>query len=481
MRKVSFWKNGEAFLGLVFVVTGAYVLWQSLGMLHQLWGQAAEYLPLRQLADEGGKQLSEELPLISGVFIRLISCLCGVLVGITWVVSGILTIGEAITQKLEPSPLQQQELAAEILRTGSILYWRSAGSLVRWLTGAWRRIAEISPVALKLVGNSCRAILKTLLVAIVLLGVWRIFHLIPTLLKKYLDVTVSLVIPSPLPLFVVLALVLVIHLVLALSLIWVRPPAPFRKGKLVPVRGRGDINLFFAIIEEGCKLLSPQENLIQPPLRVEQPKEPLLRGTLIETPATPVSLAGKPMGYVCATLLFVLTTMGFSRLMHFSRGASPMAIQDFFCIQFSDYLLEVGFSVALIVAGIHFGEQARKLFAVRRYQSAVVFCHETPRNAELLNSENLALRRVEIANSQMMSWRAVRGADDQFAAWAKGPHRDRRFDVQVYWAEVISESIAPQSERYIVTLQNSPVLDATITRILAIPFLIDFQIDPDTT
>jgi hypothetical protein len=477
MKRLSFWRNGEAILGLVFAMAGLYVAWRGLGMLREIWGQVSALLPLKPLADDIGKQIAASMPIVSSLFIRIVSSICGVLVGVAWFVSGIAETIEALGKSPAPKDLHQREVVAEILRRAELLYWRSAGMMFRWLGRTWPRMRAITPVSRVLVSNLCRSSVKVLLVGIALIILWRGLHLTPTLLKRHLDVTVSLGIPSPLPLFLVLGLILAVHVFVALSLLFARPRELERSTELVSVRGQGEVGLFFAMIEEGCKLLSSRAEPDRQPLRTEQTDGLGLRGTLIETSPTTVTAAGKPAGHVCAGLMFVLVTLGFSRLIHFSRPTASMPFQEFLTAHLLDHLLEVGFAVALIVAGMHIGEQARRLFSLRRYRSAAVFCHEVMDGDQELTSGKVPAQRTLESKRLPMSWSVIHGADDRFAGWIKDPRRRTRFRVRVYWAEVFSESADSGGERYIVTVQPSAALDRAIGRILEIPFWVGFERD----
>ena len=71
--------------------------------------------------------------------------------------------------------------------------------------------------------------------------------------------------------------------------------------------------------------------------------------------------------------LFSPVTLGFARLIGFDRSVDPMPYQDFLSTRLLNHTVEVAFALALIVVGLHFAEQARRLFGVRRYRSALIF------------------------------------------------------------------------------------------------------------
>ncbi len=139
-----------------------------------------------------------------------------------------------------------------------------------------------------------------------------------------------------------------------------------------------------------------------------------------------------------------------------------------------DYLLEVIFALGLILSGLYFAEWARKLFDVCRYRSAVIFCHTEGQSvARPVNANPTSPRRQSVA----ASWKVAQAVDAQFAAWAKDPQAATRFHVEVCWAEAISESIGPEGPRYLIEARKTEWIDSALSRIVELPFHVDFQIE----
>ncbi len=249
-----------------------------------------------------------------------------------------------------------------------------------------------------------------------------------------------------------------------------------RAGQSLLVRGRGDPRLFFALLEEGCKLLTGRKSTYSPPARLEMEGEPSERGTLIENSPEPARSWSNPAALVYLPVIFMLLILGFSRLIHFGRATTPMPYTEFMKYYFLDYLLEAAFAIGLIIVGIRLAEMARRLFGVRKYRSALVFCQITASaSADDLAATGSSDREELPEERRGSRWKGVEGTDDQFAGWAKDPARTAAFPVTLYWGEAVSASATSDGPRYLIHVRKSPSLDAAMERILQIPFNVDFE------
>jgi hypothetical protein len=250
-----------------------------------------------------------------------------------------------------------------------------------------------------------------------------------------------------------------------------------RTGQSLLVRGKGDPHLFFALLEEGCKLLTGRKSSHIPPSRLELEGEQSERGTLIENTPEPVRYWSNPAAFVYLPIIFILLIMGFSRLIHFARSTAPMPYAEFMKYYFLDYLLEAAFAIGLIIVGMRLAEMARKLFGVRKYRSVLVFCRITSSPSADGPSEASSSDREEPSREREGSrWKNVEGTDDQFAGWVKEPVRTGAFPVTLYWGEAVSASATSDGPRYVINVRKSPSLDAAMERILQIPFNVDFEV-----
>jgi len=335
----------------------------------------------------------------------------------------------------------------------------------------------MNPISYQFVKEVLRSFLKILLLAILVAVIFSFLRATPALFQKYFHTSLQIFVPSAGPLFFLLGLVAFIDCLILVNLVPFKKLEFMRSCEVAPVSGRGDPQAFFALLEEGCKLLNAKGQANPPPVRMEAETQPHMKGSLIENFPENVRGLMTPAGYVCLPLILLLLTMGFTRLIHFHRSTGPMTYMEFLTVHSLDYMLEVVFALGLVLSGLYFAEWARKLFDVRRYRSAIIFCHTEgqPVREPHVGSAN-ARPRLRLS-SGVMKWNAAQAADDQFATWAKDPRSTKRFHVEVCWAEAISESVGAGGPRYLVEARKTESIDSALSRIVELPFHVDFQIE----
>jgi len=319
------------------------------------------------------------------------------------------------------------------------------------------------------------SVVRLALVACAIAGAVWFLQALPELLKKFFQVRINLLVPSARPLYALLALLAVFNVVIAVSLV------PFRRRRFstgsetVRIRGRGEASLFLALLEESCRLLNRAGLAEKKPVRLRQENNPDVAGTLVESSPELVSAWARPVAYLCLPLAFLLLTMGFSRLIQFTRPVFPMSYTDFLCYHVLDYLLEVAFALGLIIAGGHFLDWARKLCDIKVFRSVLVFCTMQPtgrlQGAETANTA--APATVTVASS--VHWKTEKGIDRQFAAWAKEPQVARDFVGELYWAEALSESAGAEDMRFLEDLGVSEDLDRNMSRVVELPLAAGYR------
>jgi hypothetical protein len=141
-------------------------------------------------------------------------------------------------------------------------------------------------------------------------------------------------------------------------------------------------------------------------------------------------------------------------------------------------IYEVVLAFALIMIGLHFSDWAERLLGICKFQSWAVFCKtNTPESEESTGAPKPSIRPLRLGgrSGDQVEWKRSHGVDTEFIDWAKEPDTSRTFDVQVFWAEVISESATPESPRFVNIIHRTSSLDATMVRVLQLPFKVRLQ------
>jgi hypothetical protein len=467
-KMVSFW-SGHALVGLVLVFAGLFIAWEGFFKLQELWRQFAPYFPF-SLPPDTAQKMQTALPFVFSVFVTTVGSICAVLMGISWALSGLGEMFESKKRVRNPPDFEKPELVAESLRSAQAPYWRSYSRMLRIMGAIWSRARFMSPISYNVMKRIMASCIKVALLGLLFGLVAYGLHMIPSLLKKYVNLEVKLYVPSPAPLYFLLGLVLFFDTIIALTMFPFRRTMFGRTCENVPVLGRGDPRMFFALLEEAAKLLSVKSSQDRRPVRLQNKDRPQIRGTLVENAPEEIRSFAQPAGYLCLPLILLLLGMGFSRLIHFNRPVTPVPYADFLTLYFLDYLMEVFFAIGLIITGLYFVDWARKLFDVRRYRSALLFCYTRPANAQEADP-----RSKKTMSLEEMAWTTDGGTDERFAQWAREPAGGGSFVTEACWAEILSEAEGAKSPRFLIQMTESQSLDIALARILTLPFCVNFE------
>lgn len=481
LQRISLLTNGDFLVGCVYLLSGIILVWMGAEKLNDLYHEFSRYFPIT-LPDNVADILLRSFPLIFKTFINAVGSVCAVVMGVLWGLTGLADAFEGRKRWAQPPDLEHPEVVAESLRSAQLLYWRSASLPVRMLGRLWARAQFISPVSYEMFRRAFISSVKIVIVGLVIAVIVHLLSMIPSLVSRFSTTArVNLLVPAADPLYLVLAFLVVSNVLIAASLLPFRKPRYERTCETVAVHGTGDPHLFFALLEEGCRLLSAEGPSRESPVRVEQVNDTSMKGTLTESYPKGIPSLARPAGYVCLPLVPILLCLGFSRLIEFSPALSPIYYTDFLSRHFLNYVLDVALGLAFVLAGVYFGEWARQLLGIRRFVSAAVFCRIVgERNTDASTpGEQSNPRRPRKASS--LEWKVVEDMDDRFARWAKNPRRAGAFRAEICWGEIVSESAAEDSPRFLTGMRETHVLKDSMYRLIRLPFHVDFQSDSPET
>jgi hypothetical protein len=213
--------------------------------------------------------------------------------------------------------------------------------------------------------------------------------------------------------------------------------------------------------------------------RFQDSSNPLFKGSLVESPPVRALVFSRPAAYLCLPLFVILVYYGFAGLIGFDKPETQMPLQEFLSKYFLDCSVRVVYCFGLVMCGLSSAELAGKLFGLTRFRSAVVFSW-----VKTKSTEGHATTVSPANDSEMTSvWKPIDGVDEQFSAWVKDSSSQTRFEVEIWWGELLSEAESPEEPRYMVGLFRSDAMDAAMSRIMQIPFRVGFEAEstPDRT
>jgi hypothetical protein len=475
-RNVPLLANGEALIGFVLLVSGAAVARDGLYRLEELWVLFRPHFPL-SLSNNVAEWAMWSFPFIFSTFITVIGSICAVGIGLLWLLSGLVEMVQSRRKPIAPGEFAYPELTPESLRSAKVEHWKSFPRGFRLLATHWPRARLLSPVSIQIVREALFSTAKIVLLGLLIAGFLAGLPMILALIKNLTQVSFALVVPSGRPLYFLLVLLICADVLICLSVIPFRTVKFNRSCETLAVQGGGDPHLFFALLEESCRLLSPKGGPSAAPARLESKSDPSTKGTLIESRPQAVQSFLRPAGYVCLPLIFLSVTMGFSRLVHFRGSSVSMHYTQFLGTQALTYLMEVAFALGLILSGLYLAQWARKLFAVRKFGSSLIFCSMEPDGKPAAAVPDAAKQPARHREAPVTEWKIARDVDDQLAAWAMRPHNSTKFQVELCWAHVSTESAEADGPRFLVNLSKSEALEDAMKRILEIPFHVNFRAD----
>jgi hypothetical protein len=469
--------HGRILTGLTFVLCGILVARLGAARLTDLWALLSANLPF-SLPPDAAERIMRSFPLMFNVFISAISALWAALMGLIWIFSG---LGEAISPRKSaaaPGGFARPEAVAAALKNSEPYHWASRSWLRSVLTILWPGSRFVSPVSYKILREIVGSIIGLLFLALVISVVLYVLQLVPQLAWKFLQREIALAVPSGRPLYHLVGFVILVDAIAAVSLLPLAARRFERSRRFIGVAGTGEPHLFFALLEEGCRLLNPPGLPAQAPVRLQGGGDAATRATLLESfPATKPSVA-RPAAYACLPLAALLVVNGFARLVNFPRPVDPMPYAQFFSACFADYAIEAALGIGQIMAGLHFADLARRLFAIRVFVSALVLCQARSTGAAGAGlAQEAGTNRRKTARLNGAEWSTVHGVEAPFAEWARNPAQHGRFAAEVFWAEAVSEAVGGDQARHVKRLAMSPPLDAAMARIVEIPFRVRFEME----
>jgi hypothetical protein len=471
LYRVPLIRNGNALAGIAFVLAGVLTVRLGAIVLWDYWLAASQHMPF-SMPQEAAKWIANSLPLIFGVFVNVVSAACAVLIGSLWILLGIWEAFQGRKKSADLPALDQPELTAQSLCSGEPVYWESPPLIARLLHVVWPRSRGMTPISYDSIADLLESVVK---VCVIGLAVWLLFfalNTIPALAHKHAGVNISLTVPPAGPLYWLLVFVAAADIAILVSLLPLRSRHFHTSKSVMPVHGRGEPHVFFALVEEGCRLLTAKGAPENRPVRLEASHAADITGTLVESSPVRVASFGRPAAYICLPLAVFLLIAGFSRLVHYDPGLPPMLYTEFFSAHFLGELVRLAFAFGLIIVGLHFSEVARELLAVRMFRSSLVFLYcDAPAGMRRATKTGPG-HETALMSPDQYSWKIAGGVDDQLAEWARQPQAVNDFRITVRWAETVSEASERGGRRYVVRMERSQSLETAVGLILELPFYV---------
>ncbi|MCG8377175.1 MAG: hypothetical protein MI702_11915, partial [Chlorobiales bacterium] len=245
-------------------------------------------------------------------------------------------------------------------------------------------------------------------------------------------------------------------LIIAFSLIPIKKPGAAREMDSMIVEGKGHPSVFFAIMEEGSKIFATKKfpNRISRSRSVICDDGETLIGTLVESFPEYVRTSARPAALISLFLGSVMILTGFLQIILVQYPTFSVGYEDFFNLYFMSLLLDILLNVFIILCGKSFLDQGRSLMAVYRFRSSLVYLEA----------------KGDFEKKVLPDLNGIVSQERLFDPLSTGA-----FNVRLFSAEAISDSITPEGVRELVGLETSGRLAKDVSRLKYLPFQVSFR------
>ena len=443
--------NHTILYGIVLTTVGVLVVLGGMARLYEL----REFFPLR-LPDQVNEFILNYIPFIVGTFVTSVAALAGVIVGLSWIFSGLGHVGRIRVTLGGAGDFYRPTMTSLAVKEGKIDSYKKPPTLLFWLLSiAWKNTKYLSEISRQIVKWNARFLWKMLALGIVIHFLFRAMELLPPYLAS-IGLGTGYVLPSPVPFYNLLIAACVCKVLISLSLVPLKKPVVGREMDSMIVEGRGHPSVFFAILEEGSKIFAKRGF----PNRISRSRpyvcddgETLL-GTLIESFPEYVKTTCKPAALICTLVGSVMMLVGFLQIILMQYPTFSLGYEDFFRLYSLNLAVDIFLNIALIILGKGFLDQARALMSIYRFRSNLVYVEA----------------KGDLDRKVVADLNGIVAAERLF-----NPTIQCAFNVRYFSAEAISESVTPDGVRELVALETSGRLAKDVAKLKFLPFQVRFS------
>ncbi len=251
--------NHTILYGIVLTTVGVLVVLGGMARLYEL----REFFPLR-LPDQVNEFILNYVPFIVGTFVTSVAALAGVIVGLSWIFSGLGHVGRIRVTLGGAGDFYRPTMTSLAVKEGKIDSYKKPPTLLFWLLSiAWKNTKYLSEISRQIVKWNARFLWKMLALGIVIHFLFRAMELLPPYLAS-IGLGTGYVLPSPVPFYNLLIAACICKVLISLSLVPLKKPVVGREMDSMIVEGRGHPSVFFCHtrgrIKDFCQARLPQQD-----------------------------------------------------------------------------------------------------------------------------------------------------------------------------------------------------------------------------
>ncbi len=467
------WRDDHVLLGVLYLLTGFIVVVMGSHRIWQFWSLLEPELPF-SLPSDIPDRIVGRLPHALAIFVNFVASLAGVLLGISWCLSGFAELLASRHRGVSPGPLFEPERIVELMlgaakqRVGDALE-PSCGH--RSLSPTFPRLSLASK---DIFYGLCRKIFKLLVILIVAKALFMVAEHLPLFVSETTQAEWALHVPSATPLYALIGIFIAMDAIMAVALFADKRNPLCPDVRAIQAGGSAHPLFLVSLLEESAAVNMARGAVSQTKWRLIEQGNPPCYGSLIES----VQEIGTPRARLAAYPAMILSTfataLGFYSLMNMEFVGTFDSVGHFAAEAGLEYAGRVIFFVGVVILGGHLAYWAEAFLRLTSWASrlclVVVWEKHTEANEQERPTGGLSQEGKKTARWALLALPHCWG--DLFTP---ASHIVRQFGVAVLWASAYSESAAPSSRRILVGSSPPQDLDDPIDSIIEAAFLAHFD------
>jgi hypothetical protein len=464
---------------LTSILSGVIIAYAGFFKIWELWEKLAPLFPIT-VPSNVSHLITNSGPQLITIFINVVGSISAFLMGLVWIITGILETFRRWNKKIEPGPLYEPVSIIESLISSRPSYWLRSGWIMKRMGRLWPRLRLMTPLSGRYARRFLLAVAKLSFLSISLVLVHNILCSLPLLLRKYFELQVDLVVPSINPILTIIASIIVVLFSLMIAVVPFRYMEFSRLSRDLRIRGNIYAQLFFALVEEEAKLLTTKDSPNIKAWRVVTEDGNGLSGTLVEVAPRIYPAVAWPIGVLLLPMSMAFYIWGFFGLIYFHSPLSNIGYQEFFVRHSGTLVYEVGFYLALVLSGGYWADLAGKLCRAKKFKSKVLLC--AAKNDSAGGGDNDPISGVALEDefiSTKNRWTLAEDFSEDFLMWVKKISSQWDLKIRVWTAEMETISLGSGYPRYLSRIDKSMSLDKQVEDMLERPFQLRLNRIPD--
>ncbi|MGC8907213.1 MAG: hypothetical protein ACP5M0_07190 [Desulfomonilaceae bacterium] len=470
--RLPLWRDDNFLVSLLYVLTGFIVAAMGAQRMWQFWLQLQPYLPF-SLPPDIPDRVAGHLPHALTVFVNFTASLAGVVLGISWCLSGFAELLALRHRGAVPGALVEPERVVESMLGAAKHTDRDAADLFFVQESASGAMPRLSRASKDILYRLCWNIFKLLAILIVAKALFMLADHLPQLLRETIHTAWTLRVPSPTPLYSLIGCFIAIDVMMAVALFMDKRIPLHPEVRIIQACGTAHPLFLASLFEESAAVSMSLRAAAQTKWRLIEEGNPPAYGSLIESVYEMDAPRARLAGYPALVLSAFATILGSYGLMTIQFGGTFASVGQFAAEAGLACAVRLLFLVGVVILGGHLARWAEAFLRLTRWASTLCLVVVWEKRAEA-NEEGppVASSHKGRENARWALLTFPHCGGDFFSA---GPQGLRQFGVAVLRAAVYSESAAPSARRVLVGASPHKELDESIDHIVEAPFSAHFE------